>query len=101
MFASKNGVIMSILDAIGMGIGFTLALLTLGTIREVLGNGTWFGMDITGGILNLLIMILPPGGFLAFGFVLSAINKFTSLKVEHKIVHHVQCLAGLQVKERS
>ena len=85
MFASKNGVIMSILDAIGMGIGFTLALLTLGTIREVLGNGTWFGMDITGGIFEpVLIMIMPPGGFLAFGFVLSAINKFTSLKVEHK-----------------
>jgi len=85
MFASKNGVFMSILDAIGMGIGFTLALLTLGTIREVLGNGTWFGMDITGGVFEpVLIMILPPGGFLAFGFVLGAINKFTALKVEHK-----------------
>ncbi|HPD00265.1 MAG TPA: electron transport complex subunit E [Acetivibrio sp.] len=85
MFASKNGVFMSILDAIGMGIGFTLALLTLGTIREVLGNGTWFGMDISGGVFEpVLIMVLPPGGFLAFGFVLAAINKFSALKVEHK-----------------
>lgn len=85
MFANKNNPLLSILDAVGMGIGFTLALLTIGTVREVLGNGTWFGMNITGGVFQpAIIMILPPGGFLAFGLILGAINKFSSVKVEHK-----------------
>ncbi|NMB33584.1 MAG: electron transport complex subunit E [Clostridium sp.] len=83
MYAAKNSVFMSVIDAIGMGIGFTLALLTLGSIREILGNGTWFGQDISGGIFKpAVIMMLPPGGFLAFGFVMAAINKVAALKVD-------------------
>lgn len=85
MFASKNNPFMSILDAIGMGIGFTIALLTLGSIREILGNGSWFGMDIFSKVIDpALIMILPPGGFLAFGILLGLMNKYSSIKVKHQ-----------------
>jgi electron transport complex protein RnfE len=83
MFASKNNVFLSILDAIGMGLGFTLALFVMGSIREILGNGTWLGINIAEGIAEgvidpATIMILPPGGFLVFGFVIAIFNKLSS-----------------------
>ncbi|NLD50808.1 MAG: electron transport complex subunit E [Clostridiaceae bacterium] len=85
MFANKNKVFLSVLDGIGMGIGFTIALLTIGTVREILGNGTWFGMNVTATLFDpAIIMILPPGGFLAFGIIMAVINKFSAVKVEHK-----------------
>lgn len=85
MFANKNKVLPSVLDGIGMGIGFTIALLIIGTVREILGNGTWFGMNVTANLFDpAIIMILPPGGFLAFGIIMAVINKFSSVKVEHK-----------------
>lgn len=85
MFANKNKVLPSILDGIGMGIGFTIALLTIGTVREILGNGTWFDMNVTANLFDpAIIMILPPGGFLAFGVIMAVINKFSAVKVEHK-----------------
>jgi electron transport complex protein RnfE len=84
LFASKNGVFLSILDAIGMGIGFTAALFTIGTIRELLGNGTWLGVKLTAHVFDpALIMILPPGGFLIFGFVMAAMNKLTNLSLRN------------------
>ena len=62
-FASKNGVVDSALDGAGMGLGFTLALLILGSVREVLGNGSIFDMNILGTAYEpAIIMILPPGG---------------------------------------
>jgi electron transport complex protein RnfE len=85
MFASKNNVFLSMLDGIGMGLGFTLALLIIGTVRELLGNGTWFGMEITGKLFTpAVIMILPPGGFLAFGAIMAAMNKLANLNIQHK-----------------
>lgn len=101
MFASKNGVGMSILDAIGMGGGFTLALLIIGSIREILGAGTWMGIPLTKDLFDpAIIMILPPGGFLAFGFVVAAIQKFSALKVQNKEIagecnmNCAGCIAG-------
>lgn len=101
MFASKNGVGMSILDAIGMGGGFTLALLIIGSIREILGAGTWMGIPLTKNLFDpAIIMILPPGGFLAFGFVVAAIQKFSALKVQNKEIagecnmNCAGCIAG-------
>lgn len=101
MFASKNGVGMSILDAIGMGGGFTLALLIMGSIREILGAGTWMGIPLTKNLFDpAIIMILPPGGFLAFGFVVAAIQKFSALKVQNKEIagecnmNCAGCIAG-------
>lgn len=85
MFASKNPVHLSIMDAIGMGLGFTLALFIIGTVREVLGNGTWLGMEVTAKIFDpAVIMILPPGGFLAFGIIMAVMNKLTNLSIQHR-----------------
>lgn len=83
-FASKNTVTRSILDGIGMSLGFTLALFVLGAIREIIGSGTLtlFQMGETELIINvlgkdypgILVMILPPGAFLTLGFMLAAKN---------------------------
>lgn len=74
-FASKNTVLYSMIDGLGMGLGFTLALTTMGSIREILGNGTVFGMVLFGkGYLPMIVMILPPGGFLMLGFIMATMN---------------------------
>lgn len=83
-FASRNGVLRSALDGVGMALGFTLSLFLLGAIREVIGSGTitFFQMGETVVRLNLLgdgypgilVMILPPGAFLALGFMLAGRN---------------------------
>jgi len=102
MFASKNSVIPSILDAIGMGAGFTLALVMIGSFREFLGNGSLFGVNITADLFDpAVIMILPPGGFLAFGIIIGLINKFSAVKVQHNSCHScpVQCGAKSDCKE--
>lgn len=76
-FASKHPIVRSILDGLGMGLGFTLALVVLGAIRELLGNGTVFGVNIFGTSYEpCLLMILPPGAFIALGILLGAVNKF-------------------------
>lgn len=67
-FASKNGVWASILDGLGMGIGFTIALLCLGTVRELLGNGSLLGFQLLPATFQpWVIMLLPPGGFFVLG----------------------------------
>lgn len=82
-FASKNGVIKSALDGIGMGLGFTLALVILGSIREILGNGTFLGISLFGeGFQPATILILPPGAFIVLGSVLAVINLITGKKKE-------------------
>ena len=76
MFASKHPILPSVLDGLGMGIGFTAALLAMGTIREILGSGSWFGLDLTMGIFQpMLIFILSPGGFFVFGVLVALANK--------------------------
>ncbi|GAU77411.1 electron transport complex subunit RsxE [Fusibacter sp. 3D3] len=75
-FASKNGVADSMLDGLGMGLGFTLALTVLGSVRELFGNGSIFGLTIFGAAYKpALIMILPPGAFLALGILLAIYNQ--------------------------
>jgi electron transport complex protein RnfE len=85
-FASKNGIIASTVDGIGMGLGFTLALTMMGLIREILGSGTAFAQaslmfgsafsvietTVIPGYGGTLLMILPPGGFAVLGFILAA-----------------------------
>ena len=81
MFASKNSVFKSALDGIGMGIAFTLALLVIGSIREILGSGTWFGIPITANLFEpISIFVLAPGGFLVFGCVIALLNKVSNGK---------------------
>ncbi len=77
VFSSRNPVLLSILDALGMSIGFTVSLLILSSIREVLGSGTFLGYPVTGEFfLPWLIMALPPGAFLTLGVLLGVINHF-------------------------
>ena len=84
MFASKNTVFLSALDAIGMGLGFTVALLIVGSIRELLGTGMIFGFTLTANLFDpAAIMIMAPGGFLVFGIVIAIMNKFSAIKVQH------------------
>ena len=78
-FASKNNAFDSILDGLGMGIGFTLALVILGSVREVLGSGSIFDINIYSGD-GALVFILPPGAFLVLGYLIAIINKLSKKK---------------------
>ncbi|MBL1352527.1 MAG: electron transport complex subunit E [Zetaproteobacteria bacterium] len=74
-FASKNTPVNSLVDALAMGSGFTFALVLLGGIREILGQGTCFGFNILGDSYpDVLMFILPPGAFIALGFILAGVN---------------------------
>lgn len=93
MFASKNGVVASACDAIGMGLGFTLALFLMGSVREIIGSGTWMkgigkmlrigwdGVTIPAISDNpMLLFIMPAGGFFTLGMVIAAVNRLTGKK---------------------
>ncbi|TVQ20737.1 MAG: electron transport complex subunit E [Spirochaetaceae bacterium] len=74
-FATRNRPGVSIIDALGMGAGFTLSLMVLGAIREILGSGSLFGIGLLGaGFTPLVVMILPPGAFLTLGILMAIFN---------------------------
>jgi electron transport complex protein RnfE len=76
-FASRNTVARSALDAVGTGAGFMIALLAMGTIREVLGAGTLLGVPVFGPSFEpWVLMVLPPGGFLTLGIILLGVSSF-------------------------
>ena len=78
-FASKNNVMASILDALGMGIGFVLALTILGAVREILGSGSLFGLSFVPENANTFILfILPPGAFIALAYLAGIFNRLTN-----------------------
>lgn len=80
-FAAKNDIKQSIYDAIGMGLGFTLALVLLGLIREILGAGSIFGWKFVSENANtILLFIMPPGAFLALAGLITMINKMRGVK---------------------
>ena len=74
-FASKNGAVASLMDGIGIGLGFTLGLTLLGICREFLGNGSIFGITLLPETYNMLMFVLPPGAFITLGFLVAIINK--------------------------
>lgn len=74
-FANRNPVLPSIMDALGMGVGFTLALVLVSSFREVLGAGTFLGIQILPESIPAILMILPPGGFITLGCLLAVLNK--------------------------
>jgi Na+-translocating ferredoxin:NAD+ oxidoreductase subunit E len=81
-FANKNTIVASAADGLGMGIGFTMMLTIMGGAREIVGNGSIFGFDIYGSAVSpALAMILPPGGFLAFGVLIGVVNLFSDKKI--------------------
>ena len=87
-FASKNSVTMSVLDALGMGLGFTLALVALATVRELLGTG---GLDLRAFAFQIprvkpaIIMILPPGAFVTLGIMMAGMNKLAELQEKKRL----------------
>ena len=78
MYASKNKVLPSIVDGLGMGVGFTATLLCMGIIRELLGAGTVFGLPILSNFMEpIIIFLLPPGGFFVFGMLVALAGKLS------------------------
>jgi len=73
-FASKNNIVSSIIDGLGMGLGFALALTVLGSVREILGSGSIFGFRFIQGD-GILVFVLAPGAFFALGYLLVLVNK--------------------------
>jgi electron transport complex protein RnfE len=75
-YASKNGPLISVIDGLGMGTGFTLALFVLGAVREIFGSGSLLGFSLFGASYQpFLLMILPPGAFITLGLLLAGMNK--------------------------
>lgn len=97
-FASKQPVVKSILDALGTGLGFTITLVILGTIRELLGNGTFLGFPVFGSRFEpWVVMMLPPGGFLTLGMVLIGLGWWK----ERKKGVEQPTMANLSEKQRA
>lgn len=86
MFANKNSVLPSIIDGLGMGVGFTAALLCMGMIRELLGTGKVFGITLLPEsiFIPITIFILPAGGFFVFGMLIALANKLQNGKLSNK-----------------
>ena len=83
-FANKNTVFDSLLDGLGMGIGFTIALTLIGAIREILGSGSIMGFQFIPAEYHILIFVLAPGAFLVFGFVMAAVRFLVNKREEKK-----------------
>ena len=78
-FASKNGPLHSAVDGLGMGLGFTCAITLIGIVRELIGNGSVFGINILGASYEpMLLFVLAPGGFITYGLLLGIINALTA-----------------------
>ncbi len=91
MFASKNGPVLSVLDGLGMGIGFTAVLTLMGAIREFFGAGSIFSLPITSDIIDpMIVFLLPPGGFFVFG-ILVAVSNAIAKKNGKKVVESLGC----------
>ena len=82
-YASKNKPLPSAVDGLAMGLGFTFALLLVSTVREIVGNGTFFGFSIFGkGYAPALLFVMPAGAFLTLGFVIAGVQKVRAMREE-------------------
>lgn len=91
-FASKNAVLASAVDGVGIGIGFTLALVLIGGVRELLGSGTLFGANVllSAGFEPVLLFVLAPGGFLVYGILLGVINAIGNRRKADRLDKEVE-----------
>ena len=92
MFASKNPVLDSALDGLGMGLGFTLALFTMGTIREIIGKGTWMGLTLFPKEYAIGIMVNSPGGFFTFGCLIALLTAVMAKRGKKLLRSENKCL---------
>ncbi len=83
-FANKNSVFDSMLDGLGMGIGFTIALVLIATVREILGAGSFMGFKFIPSEYNMLIFVLAPGAFIVFGFVMALVRHIVNISENKK-----------------
>ncbi len=90
-FACKNSVSYSVFDALGMGVGFTLALMIIAAIRELLGNGTVFGIPLFKGFEPITMMVLAPGALFTIGILIGLINLYNIRKKTNKEIVKVGC----------
>ena len=74
-FASKNGVVPSFFDGVGMGLGCTIAVTVLGAVREILGTGKIFGLEVWPEDYGMLMFVLAPGAFIVLGYLIAIVNK--------------------------
>lgn len=99
-YASKNRISKSVVSALGMGLGFTIALLCLGTVREILGAGTLLGFPLFGTNFEpWVVMILPPGGFFVLGSWLLIFALIKQRKTQHETQH--ETLHKIKIEESS
>ncbi len=89
-FANKNNVFDSMLDGLGMGIGFTIALVLIGAVREILGAGSFMGFQFIPSEYNMLIFVLAPGAFIVFGFVMAIVKHLVNVSEEKKKLKKIQ-----------
>ena len=87
VFASKNKIVPSILDGLGMGLGFTLSLFAICSVREILGSGSWLGIAIPV-LTPMTIFILPAGGFFVLGCIIALVNKLANKKPPQELGCH-------------
>ncbi len=85
MFACKNKVIPSALDGLGMGLGFTLALFAMGSIREIFGSGSWMGIELPFISQPMSVFVMSAGGFFVLGVIIALVNKLAGRKPPQKI----------------
>jgi len=75
-FAQKNNILPAVLDGLGMGLGFLLAITSIGAIREILGNGSLFNIRLLGeNATTVLLFVLPPGAFVTYGLLIAVVNR--------------------------
>ena len=74
-FAAKNNPVASLFDGIGIGLGFTIALMLLGAVRDFVGNGQIFGLSLIPEDYGMLIFVLAPGAFIALGYLIALVNR--------------------------
>lgn len=91
MFASKNNIRASLVDGLGMGMGFTGALLVIGSMRELLGSGTIFGLSIGEWFTPIGFFTTPAGGFFVFGIVIALVNVLTNYQISRKKIGCANC----------
>lgn len=103
-FASKNKVLPSAIDGLSMGLGFTFALLVVSTIREIIGAGTFMGIDLFGGHYSpVMIIVSPPGAFLTLGTVIAVVQKIRNTADDKKRIEkldHVEFDAPVEATEK-
>jgi len=104
MFASKNSVLDSMFDGIGMGLGFTLALLAVGSLREIFGFGTWFGYRLFPDEYAVKVITIAPGGFFFYGLAIAALaavlaKKGKKLPINNHCTNCQGCAAGCREVE--